>query len=209
MNNDSGVDFSGVPEYHLELVRDRTIPLKKVLARGKSTELAADVLHAMTDKSPVEQLIALYVDLNGDLVGAERLAIGDLASVAQDPRNLLRGAVVASVPTVIIGHNHPTGDPYPSDADITFTVMTVQAASAIHIEVFDHIVVAPAGKHYSIFEHKSEIGARIDKIAMDIKMRQLLAEDHWMVKPLVDPPVGYKHGDLIADVQRLLGLKRS
>ena len=57
------------------------------------------------------------------------------------PREIFRLAVMASAAAIIIAHNHPSGDPTPSEADIKITRDLIRAGQLLKIEVLDHIVV--------------------------------------------------------------------
>lgn len=154
-----------IPMYTVELVRDRTIPFKKL---NKLAD-AHQILHQILDKSPVERFIALYVNLNNDIVGAETVAIGSLDMVQVPIRELFRGAIVAGVTKVIVAHNHAVGDAYPSVQDLFVTALVVNVGAVLGIRVLDHIVTAPDGKHYSILakENAKEVDDRINVALLD------------------------------------------
>jgi DNA repair protein RadC len=183
----SNTNFSMIPEFHVELVRDRDIKYQKIVPGNKWTaQDAANILHTMLDHSPVEQMVVLYIDLQGYIAGAERVGLGDLGSVGVSMRNLFRGAVVAGVPSVLIAHNHIVDDVTPSKEDIMFTVAAIQASGALNLDVLDHIVVCPFGKHYSFRDNQREIDKRVDHLALDQHLADLLNEAHRMVKPLLN-----------------------
>lgn len=167
-----------VPVLHVELVRDYSIPAKRVVEAHNS----AAVLHAMLDRSPVEQFVSIYVGSDGNMTGAEKIAIGDLEQVHVSMRNLFRGALIAGVPRIILGHVHPTGDVTPSDPDLLLTAAAIQAGSVIGIEVIDHVIVTPRGSHFSIWDNQDEMLRRVDKLALKRMMDSMLGSH-----PLVDP----------------------
>lgn len=142
-----------IPFYHLELKRDYTIQYPKTHTMKEAT----DILHSLLDNSPVEQMMVLHMNSQLEIVGAERIAIGQLESVTAYMREVMRSAILASVPRIIISHNHPSGNPTASEADIGYTLAAMSAGSLMGIELIDHIVVAPGGKHYSIFQHKERL----------------------------------------------------
>ena len=69
------------------------------------------------------------------------MTIGTLDSTLVHPREVFRVAVISSASAVILMHNHPSGDPTPSDADIKVTRELVQAGQVMHIEVLDHVII--------------------------------------------------------------------
>lgn len=155
-----------IPEYRLELVRDRTIKPRAALPNrypSKIQEQAVTILHEMMDKSPTEQFVVLMLDSSYNIVGAHRVGIGDLESVGAHTRNIFRAAVVASVPKIIISHCHPTGIAKASDEDLMVTMSAIEAGALIGIEVVDHIIVAPDGTDYSMFDHQDELADVINR----------------------------------------------
>jgi DNA repair protein RadC len=183
-----------VPVYHLELVRDRSIPYKpSFLAQD-----AASILHSMLDTSPVEQFVTIYLNSKGEMVGAEKVAMGDLESVAIGMRNIFRGAIAASVPRIVMGHNHPHGDPMASDQDLLLTSMAIQAGMVLGIQIVDHVIVSPDGRHFSIWDHQEEMLGRIDAIAFEKHMARML-QSH----PFVDP---FKVPASVSPKDAILGL---
>lgn len=169
-----------IPQYHLELVRDRSTHPKFVVGTFNS----ADVLHSMLDTSPVEQFVAIYVNSDGNMVGAEQIAMGDLEHVGIGMRNLFRGALMAAVPRIIMGHNHPHGKAYPSDPDLTITALAIQAGAIVGIEVLDHIIVAPDGTHFSMWDNQQEMVDRVTQISIERHLQEMIGK-HALVEPLL------------------------
>jgi DNA repair protein RadC len=57
------------------------------------------------------------------------------------PREVFRGAILASASALVVAHNHPSGDPAPSQADIRVTRVLREAAKILEIELMDHVIV--------------------------------------------------------------------
>lgn len=70
---------------------------------------------------------------------------GTLNASLVHPREVFRPAIIASAAAVILVHNHPSGDPEPSEEDIALTGRLVQAGRILGIEVLDHVIVAKRG----------------------------------------------------------------
>jgi len=173
----SSIGECSVPVFHLELVRDYSIPFEKVTLLENSVK----VLHAMLDKSPVEQFVCLHVNSAGEMVGAERIAIGDMEMVHVGIANIFRGAILAGVPKIIVGHNHPSGSVEPSDQDLTLTGLIINASILINITMWDHVIVSPRGNHFSIIENQEAMLARL-------KLMQVKSLVDKMMKPLPTIP---------------------
>ena len=148
------LDKTVVPMFKVELVRDREVVAPK---RIDKAEQAAEVLHALLDKCPVEKFIVLYMDAAGELVGGEEVCMGGLERVEVELRNVFRGAILACVSRIIIAHNHPQGAVTASEEDLILTAVAMEYGMRLGIEVWDHIVVSPKGDFYSIFEHRDRI----------------------------------------------------
>lgn len=83
----------------------------------------------------------LLLDARGMIISDETVSIGDLISSPVHPRESFVAAIKRSAAAVIFAHNHPSGDPSPSDDDIQTTKRLKQAGEILGIEVLDHIIV--------------------------------------------------------------------
>ena len=101
-----------------------------------------------------EALKVILTDTKGGVISVEGIAEGSLNVVNVLPRELFRVAVRRNAFAVIIGHNHPTGDPSPSKADIELTERMRQAGEMIGIHVADHIIIGGGNNYYSFKENK-------------------------------------------------------
>jgi DNA repair protein RadC len=98
-----------------------------------------------------EQLWMLALDGRNGLRAARRVAEGGLHGCAVDPRDILRAALREAASAFVLVHNHPSGDPAPSDEDIALTQMVARAASVLGTPLVDHVIVAGGG-HASLFD---------------------------------------------------------
>lgn len=109
-----------------------------------------------TAGSPVESFYVLCVDIRNGLIGGPaEVARGSVSEVQVHPREVFRVAVARSAAGIIVAHNHPSGDPTPSGADLELTRRLRGAGEIMGIPVVDHVVVAVGG-YRSICE---EMGA--------------------------------------------------
>lgn len=88
-----------------------------------------------------EHLLSLLLDTRNRLLGLPTVSIGSLDSSIVHPREVFKKAISASAASVILVHNHPSGDPQPSDDDIKITRRLVEAGKIMGIEVLDHVIV--------------------------------------------------------------------
>jgi len=150
------VTYPGVPIYRCVLVREKRT-LKLTRAKIGSSYQAACIVEQLTEDSPVEKLCCIYLDGAGQLIGAEVVATGTETSVACTPSTVLRGAIIHCARAIIVGHNHPSGDPKPSQADLVMTRVMQLAADAVGIALFDHVVVAHGVRHHSMRESSHDL----------------------------------------------------
>lgn len=88
-----------------------------------------------------EQFRVLFLDKKNRLIADEKQAQGTVDHAAAYPREVMRRALELSASAVILVHNHPSGDPTPSVADVDLTKNVVQAGRALSIAVHDHLIV--------------------------------------------------------------------
>ncbi|MEO0107692.1 MAG: DNA repair protein RadC [candidate division WOR-3 bacterium] len=92
-----------------------------------------------------EHFFVLMLDSRGRLMGCKEISHGSLDATVVHPREVFKVAINASAAGVIFVHNHPSGDPEPSDDDIALTRRLVSASQMIGIPVHDHIIVTHQG----------------------------------------------------------------
>lgn len=88
-----------------------------------------------------EQFVALALNTKNRVVGAWAVSVGSLNASIVHPRELFKPAVMLSAASVVIAHNHPSGDPTPSGADIQLTRRLVKGGDVLGVELLDHVVV--------------------------------------------------------------------
>jgi DNA repair protein RadC len=92
--------------------------------------------------SPVEQFGVLMLDTKNHVVRVKIVSMGSLDSTVVHPREVFREAAAASAASIILFHNHPSGDPTPSPEDIELTRRLVEAGDIMGIDVLDHLILA-------------------------------------------------------------------
>ena len=89
----------------------------------------------------VEHFHVVFVNTRRRLIRVETLARGTLDSLVTHPRDVFRPAIAANASALFLAHNHPSGDPTPSEADIKFTRDIIRAGKLLKIDVLDHIIL--------------------------------------------------------------------
>jgi len=88
-----------------------------------------------------ECLVVLILNTRRRIKGHYLVSTGTMDTLLVHPREVFRLAVIASASAIIVAHNHPSGDPTPSEADIIVTRDLIRAGQILKIEVLDHVVV--------------------------------------------------------------------
>ena len=99
----------------------------------------------------VECFAVLLLNTKRRVRGHHLVSIGTLNETMAHPREVFRAAVIGAAHSVVLMHNHPSGDPSPSDADLRMTRRLVESGRILCIEVADHIVVG-SNRHLSLRE---------------------------------------------------------
>lgn len=114
---------------------------------------AADVVDLCWPKmrgSDREHFWALALSTRNHLIRIIEVSVGSLNASIVHPRELFKAAVAVSAASVVVVHNHPSGDPTPSGADIQLTRRLVKAGDVLGIELLDHVVIGDDGEHASL-----------------------------------------------------------
>jgi DNA repair protein RadC len=96
-----------------------------------------------------EKFILICLNSANKIIKYDIISIGNLNSSIVHPREIFKAAIENSSASVILMHNHPSGNPEPSSEDISITKKLVEAGKMLDIPVFDHIILA--GNHYTSF----------------------------------------------------------
>jgi DNA repair protein RadC len=122
---------------------------------GKRMEIAGEAVHPQVTKPEIiiaqikpllkgkkkEYFILVSLDTRNRIITRKTVSIGSLNSSIVHPREVFKEALAASAASVIFVHNHPSGDPTPSDDDIAITQRLADAGKILGIDVLDHIII--------------------------------------------------------------------
>jgi DNA repair protein RadC len=138
--------------------RDKAVALKAAftLARNMARELRhesplldtperiADLLREDNRAYDVEHFQAVLVNTRRKLIRVESISQGTLDSLLVHPREVFKAAIAANAAAIVMVHNHPSGDPTPSEADIKVTRDLIRAGQLLKIDVLDHVILGRA-----------------------------------------------------------------
>lgn len=102
-----------------------------------------------------ERFVVFWLNSANHVIGFEIITEGILNSSLIHPREVFRGAIVATAASIIIAHNHPSENPEPSSEDIQITRQIVETGKIVGIPVHDHIIFA--GKTFASFAERGLI----------------------------------------------------
>jgi len=137
----AAVDLKLLHEATLRLAR-QTVQKRTVISSWSA--LLGYVRVALANEAR-EQFRVLFLDKKNQLIADEVMNHGTVDHAPVYPREVMRRALELSASSVILVHNHPSGDPTPSPADIDMTKQIVEAGRSLRISVHDHLVVGREG----------------------------------------------------------------
>lgn len=115
--------------------------LREELPLVEGAEQVANLLRAEMSQLSKEEFRVCLLNVRHRLIRVEKVAEGILDSVLVHPREVFKPAIAASAAFIILVHNHPSGDPSPSDADLRMTRDLIRAGQLLKIEVLDHVIM--------------------------------------------------------------------
>ena len=136
-----------IPAVRVALVRERSVV--STLRVVRSPEDAAALLREVIGDYDRETFAILLLDTKNRLIAVHIASIGLLHSAPVHPREIFNAAILANARAVILGHNHPSGDPQPSVQDMRVTHLLAEAGRLLEIQVLDHIIIGD-GTHVSL-----------------------------------------------------------
>jgi DNA repair protein RadC len=139
--------------------RDKAVALKSAftLARRMAAELhgeaplldtpgaIAEYLREQNRGYEVEHFQAVLLNVRRKLIRVEVISQGLVDSILVHPREVFKSAIAANASAVVLVHNHPSGDPTPSEPDIRVTRDLIRAGQLLKIEVLDHVILGRRG----------------------------------------------------------------
>ena len=148
-----GESWYVVPSYKVMLVRDSGESVKMAGKKSviKSPADMADMFKSYLDGADREHFVIAMLDRKGNILGLNTVSIGTVSSSIVHPREVFKPAIVIGASSIILAHNHPSGDTAPSKEDIDITRKLVEGGKILNIEILDHVIV---GDSYCSFKEK-------------------------------------------------------
>jgi len=128
-----------------------------VFRRHRDITKAEDVynlFHERLKDEKQEHFYILMLNTKNHIIGEHLVSKGVLDAAILEPREVFRPAIKNAASRIIILHNHPSGDPTPSEEDLEVTQKLIQAGKTINIQLLDHIIIGN-GKWWNWSEHRA------------------------------------------------------
>jgi len=136
-----GSDKAATLKAAFELARRLSRETRREMPLLDTPDRVADLLREDLRTLEVETFHLLLVNTRRRLLAKECLTQGTLDTLLVHPREVFRRAIAANAAAIILAHNHPSGDPSPSEADIRVTRDLIRAGQLLKIEVLDHVIL--------------------------------------------------------------------
>ena len=132
------------------------VSLGEEVALFRPDAVAAYLASAYAENPMQEAFYVIFLDRKSHPIGRIMITIGTLTATMAHPREVFRPAIVAGAAAVMVSHNHPSGDPAPSAADLQVTRQLRDASKTVDIPLLDHVIVGdvaadPLGRGYYSF----------------------------------------------------------
>jgi len=134
------------PKYRVALVREADVCVTD--ERIESSHQMAGLVEEMLADTDREHFLVLMLDSKNKLIGVNTVSVGCLNSAIVHPREVFKPAILANACSIIIAHNHPSGDPTPSEMDLHLFFRIRDAGELLGIQMLDALVTGN-GTHYS------------------------------------------------------------
>lgn len=134
----------------LQMVRESSLlyPQRRI----RMAKDAVGLFQAFLQESDREQFFLICLNVKNEPTAIHTVSIGSLDSSIVHPRETFKAAVLANASSIIVAHNHPSGDPTPSQPDLEVTKRLQEAGELLGIPVLDHIIVGTEGAYVSLKE---------------------------------------------------------
>jgi DNA repair protein RadC len=142
-----------IVKYKLELVKESS-KIYEVESKISSPSSVRDYIEKVFKLSTQaeEVMVMLVLDIKNNIIGAFEVSRGSLNASIVHPREVFKRALLLNGASIILGHNHPSGDPTPSKEDTAITRRLVEGGEILGIKILDHIIIGDNGRYRSFKE---------------------------------------------------------
>jgi DNA repair protein RadC len=135
-----------------ELKSGKFVSMVKESSRGKeligSTQVYNVLKPLFAEEDDVEQMYFIFMDQKNKIIAIENHFKGSISKSAVYPRELVKRVLQLKANNIVMAHNHPSGDPFPSPEDRSLTLWVILALNSIDVSILDHIIIG--NSYYSM-----------------------------------------------------------
>lgn len=131
--------YAAIPVYKVTLVRESSMHTDHPRF-GSSKDVAA-LLQTYLKDADREHVVLLLLNRKNRLIGLNTVSIGSLTASVAHPREVFKPAILSNAAALILCHNHPSGDPAPSQEDRVLTQRPKEAGKLLGIDILDHLIL--------------------------------------------------------------------
>lgn len=142
--------YEPIPEGVVLCPPPASVPVCRVQLVRETSRVLKVAIEGAEDAADREHLAILMLDAKNRLLGVHTVGIGTLSGALIAPREVFKAAILANAASIIVGHNHPSGDPTPSPEDYRVTECLKSAGELLEIPVLDHLVIGEHGAFTSL-----------------------------------------------------------
>jgi len=128
-----------IPRFRVQLVRESTYaaPIHVICSSYDAFSLLYELLH----DADREYFLAVMVDNRHQVIGINTVSVGTINASLVHPREVFKPAILVNAAAILLAHNHPSGDPSPSEKDLVLTACMKQAGELLGIGILDHLIL--------------------------------------------------------------------
>ena len=140
---------SSIPVFKVTLVREGKMPWGET--RMRNSQMVSALLHKYLDGVDREHLCVVLLNQKNEITGISTISIGSLTASVAHPREIYKIAILANCASIILAHNHPSGDPLPSQEDRALTARLKECGKLLGIPLVDSIIIGDGNERYFSF----------------------------------------------------------
>jgi DNA repair protein RadC len=134
----------------VELVREAGAGMRATRGCSNAEQTARLVSEHIGNATDREHFVLLLLDVRLKVIAIHTVSTGILDSSLVHAREVFKPAILAGARSIVLAHNHPSGDPAPSEEDLRLTSRFLQCGVLLGIEVLDHVIVGSDGRFVSL-----------------------------------------------------------
>ena len=128
-----------------DLKSGKFVSMVRESARGKALSGSIEAYHTLkplfSDEDDIEKAFFIFMDQKNRIISIDNLFKGSIAGSAIYPREVIKRVIHLKANSLLMAHNHPSGDPFPSNEDRMITMQILVAAASIDVCLHDHIII--------------------------------------------------------------------